>query len=143
MFNSSTMSHVALALFVLFSCLSMVSAAPIAAAAELAKRTDHVGRGTWFYPGKGNCGYVDGNNDKILAMAKSFYDANGGSNCNQWVEIVNEGNGKSAYGLLRDSCESCGWNDIDMSPGLFEELDDLSTGELTVKWHFMAKSWSP
>ncbi|KAK0188061.1 riboflavin aldehyde-forming enzyme [Armillaria mellea] len=143
------MSHVALALFVLFSCLSIVSAAPIAAAAEIEKRTDHVGRGTWFYPGKGNCGYVDGNNDKILAMAKILlrckwrYQQRPMLFFIQWVEIVNEGNGKSAYGLLRDSCESCGWNDIDMSPGLFEELDDLSTGEITVNWHFMAKSWSP
>ncbi|KAG7440827.1 uncharacterized protein BT62DRAFT_982948 [Guyanagaster necrorhizus] len=140
---SFTTSHVILALFVLFSCLSIVPAAPVAPAAELEKRTDHEGLGTWFYPGWGNCGYYDGDNDKILAMSKSFYDSNGGSNCNQWVEIVNEDNGKTAYGLLRDSCESCGWNDIDMSPGLFQELDELSTGEIKVKWHFMEKSWSP
>ncbi|KAK0464410.1 uncharacterized protein EV420DRAFT_1040451 [Desarmillaria tabescens] len=143
MFNSSTMSHCRPCTFRAF----LVSFNGLCCSSTPYRRNRKenltMWAGTWFYPGKGNCGYIDGNNDKILAMSKSFYDANGGSNCNQWVSIVNEGNGKSAYGLLRDSCESCGWDDIDMSPGLFEELDDLSTGELTVKWHFMAKSWSP
>src|SRR5882757_9238654 len=78
-----------------------------------------------FVLGLGNCGYTDGNNDPVLAIGIGLYNRNGGSNCNQvtfflpllqsllillqWVSIVSNGN--TAYGLTRDSCESCGDND--------------------------------
>jgi hypothetical protein len=32
---------------------------------------------------------------------------------------------------------------IDMSPAAFSKIAELSTGELTVRWHFMSKGWQP
>lgn len=110
---------------------------------ELEKRTTHTGRGTWYYPGLGNCGYTDDSNDDVVAMSKAFYDNNGGSNCNQWIQIKNTKNGKVAYGKMRDSCPGCGYNDLDMSPAVFKQLGTLDQGVLSISWHFEAKGWSP
>ncbi|KAG2351699.1 RlpA-like double-psi beta-barrel-protein domain-containing protein-containing protein [Suillus spraguei] len=93
---------------------------------SLDKRTTHTGEGTWFEVGTGACGYTD--TDR---------------NCNQWIYITNTANGQTAYGKTRDECESCGSGDLDMSPGLFEELSTLDTGEIPISWHFMNKDWSP
>jgi hypothetical protein len=140
-------SRLALLLFSVFALVALVLGAPIPNDAELTvdleKRVTHTGRGTWFNVGLGNCGKWNKDSDAIVAISKQRYDSNGGANCGQWMEIVNTKNGKKAYGMTRDSCESCGTEDIDMSPSLFQKLDSLSTGQLKVSWHFMAKGWSP
>ncbi|KAH0586537.1 hypothetical protein J132_08247 [Termitomyces sp. J132] len=143
------MFRISLLLFALFASVVVTIAVPVpgsfanSTVVSLEKRITHVGRGTWFHVGLGNCGYINKDSDPIVAIAKSRYDANGGANCNQWVEIVNTKNGRKAYGKTRDSCQSCGDSDLDMSPSLFQKLDSLSVGELTISWHFMAKGWSP
>ncbi|KAF8171978.1 expansin family protein [Mycena galopus ATCC 62051] len=131
-----------------FSCITLVLAASLpsnATVAELDKRITHVGRGTWYDPsaGEGNCGYWDSDSSPVVAIGIARYDANNGGNCNQWIEITNTANGKTAYGKTRDSCESCGTSDLDMSPSLFEEISTLATGEITISWHFMNANWSP
>jgi len=108
---------------------------------QLDTRTTHTGRGTWFEVGLGNCGDWNVNSDPILAISIERYGD--GGNCDQWVYITNDANGRTAYGKTRDSCQSCGESDIDMSPSLFEQLADLSVGEITVSWHFMKMGWSP
>ncbi|KAG5652819.1 hypothetical protein H0H81_003535 [Sphagnurus paluster] len=97
---------------------------------DLERRVDHVGR-------------VNKDSDPIVAISIQRYNSNGGSNCDQWVQITNLKNGKTAYGKTRDSCQSCGTEDLDMSPSLFQQLDSLSTGVLKIQWHFMAKGFSP
>jgi len=94
-----------------------------------------------FLLGKGNCGKFNTDNDFIVAIGKGLYDRNGGSNCDQWVEIV--ANGKKAYGMTRDSCPECSDNDLDMSTGLFKKFAPLKTGIITVSWHFMKRGWKP
>ncbi|KAJ7486053.1 RlpA-like double-psi beta-barrel-protein domain-containing protein-containing protein [Mycena galericulata] len=142
------MSRIAI-LFAVFCCALLASAAPLqqanATLADLAKRITHVGRGTWYYPsaGEGNCGFWDSDSSPVVAISLARYDANGGANCNQWIQITNTADGKVAYGKTRDSCQSCDESSLDMSPSLFEELAPLSTGELTISWHFMAASWAP
>ncbi|RDB24397.1 hypothetical protein Hypma_008373 [Hypsizygus marmoreus] len=108
-----------------------------------AAQVTHVGRGTWFNVGLGNCGYIDKDSDPIVAIAKSRYDAANGGNCNQWVEIVDTKNGKKAYGKTRDSCPGCGSEDLDLSPSLFTKFEPLSVGVLEISWHFKEKGWSP
>jgi len=137
-----------LALFILacalFASVTFTFATPVSVANELVditKRDTRTGRGTWYYPGLGNCGRMDTSADLILAISKELYDSNGGSNCAQWVYV--EFNGIIAYGLTVDSCQSCGPNDIDMSPALFQKLAPLGTGDITVSWHFMSESWVP
>ncbi|KAF9465753.1 RlpA-like double-psi beta-barrel-protein domain-containing protein-containing protein [Collybia nuda] len=141
------MSRVAVFLFALFASIFVVLATPLPAAngtqVELEKRVTHVGRGTWFNVGLGNCGKWNVDSDPIVAISKKRYDANGGANCDQWVEIVNTKNGKKAYGKTRDSCQSCTTEDLDMSPSLFQKLDALSVGQLKISWHFMNKDWKP
>ncbi|KAJ7781756.1 RlpA-like double-psi beta-barrel-protein domain-containing protein-containing protein [Mycena maculata] len=142
------MSRIAV-LFTAFWCALLALAVPLqqgnTTVADLAKRVTHVGRGTWYYPsaGEGNCGYWDSNSDPVVAIGIARYDANGGANCNQWIQITNEANGKVAYGKTRDSCEACDESSLDMSPSLFEQLSTLATGEITISWHFENIDWSP
>jgi len=142
-----TMSRIALLLFTIFASVLLTLASPVPVVdgelIDVEKRVTHVGRGTWYYPGLGNCGKWNTSKDLILAIGKGLYDRNGGSNCDQYVEIVNVANGKSAFAMTRDSCQSCGDNDIDMSPAVFEQLASLGKGQLTVSWHFMGKGWRP
>jgi hypothetical protein len=141
------MARIALFLFALFAFALLALASPVPVAngeiLDIEKRVTRRGRGTWFHPGKGNCGKTNRDGDLIVAIGKKLYDRNGGSNCDQWVEIVNVANGKKAYGMTRDSCESCTDNDVDMSPALFQRLAPLGTGKITVSWHFMNRSWKP
>jgi len=110
---------------------------------DIDKRITHSGRGTWFYPGKGHCGGTQTVNDPIAAMATSFYDQNDGGNCGQWLQVVNTANGKSTWALLMDSCDGCGYNDLDMSPAVFSQVADLNDGVFPIAWHFMPKGWRP
>ncbi|KAF8171982.1 Non-catalytic module family EXPN protein [Mycena galopus ATCC 62051] len=131
-----------------FSCITLAFAASLprnATVEELDKRVTHVGRGTWYNPsaGEGNCGHWDSDSSPVVAISIERYDANNGGNCNQWIEITNTANGKTAYGKTRDSCQSCGTSDLDMSPSLFKEISTLATGEITISWHFMNTGWSP
>ncbi|KAG6827114.1 hypothetical protein H0H92_013158 [Tricholoma furcatifolium] len=137
-------------IFALFASVLVATASPVPETyanstiiSPYDKRVTHTGRGTWYYVGLGNCGYTDVDSSPIVAISKQRYDTNNGANCDQWVQIVNTANGKMAYGKTRDSCESCGIYDLDMSPSLFEKLAPLSVGELTISWHFMAMDWSP
>ena len=80
------------------------------------------------------------------------------------MEIKNQKNGKTAFGLVRDSCPGCGDGDIgriacdtisatkthtwllalDMSPSLFQALGaTLDDGVVKVDWHFKPKGFHP
>ncbi|KAJ7288143.1 RlpA-like double-psi beta-barrel-protein domain-containing protein-containing protein [Mycena rebaudengoi] len=141
------MSRIAI-FFTLLFCGLVALAAPLnegnaTVIEDLDKRITHTGRGTWFNVGLGNCGYRDVDSSPIVAISKARYDSNGGANCNQWVRITNTANGKWAYGKTRDSCESCDTSSLDMSPSLFKSISTLSTGQITISWHFMAAGWKP
>ncbi|KAF8997585.1 RlpA-like double-psi beta-barrel-protein domain-containing protein-containing protein, partial [Cyathus striatus] len=94
--------------------------------------------------GHGNCGGWNSDNDLIVAISKRLYDSGGASNCGQAsIRIIDTDNGRSAYGKVVDSCQSCGDNDLDISPALFSQFDNPGKGVLSVSWHFMPKGWSP
>jgi len=116
-------------------------ASPVPNTTALEKRITHVGRGTWYEPGLGACGFTDSASDPVLAIGQGRYGD--GGNCNQWVAITNTANGATAFGLTRDECESCSTEDLDMSPSLFQQLGNLDQGVITVSWHFQAKGWQP
>jgi len=131
------MSRFALFIFALlaFVTLTFASPAPIEhrEIVDIEKRS--TGRGTWYYPGLGNCGGYNSNTDLVLAISKSLYNQNNGGYCYQQVAITF--NGVTVYGTTVDSCESCTDSDIDMSPSLFQELAPLSDGVIEVTWNFM------
>jgi len=127
---------------VLFASLYSAFAAPLkdGLAGTLDEKI-HTGRGTWFHVGLGNCGLWNIDTNPMVAIAKGLYDSNDGGYCNQWVEI--NYNGRTVHAMVRDSCQSCGYGDLDMSPGTFEDLAALAVGEIDISWHFMDKSWRP
>jgi len=76
----------------------------------------------------------------------------------QFVDIVNTKNGKKARGKVVDSCPGCSDNDLgmfilsirpqsgliknllaDLSPALFQQLDQLSVGVIPISWHFVPR----
>ncbi|KAH9999593.1 expansin family protein [Russula compacta] len=100
--------------------------------AEEAKRTTNVGRGTWYNPGLGNCGGTNSNSDYVVAISKARYDSNNGANCWQ----ISSG-GKSVSANICDSCDSCGEDDLDMSPAVFQQLAPLSEGVIEISWEIV------
>ncbi|TEB30574.1 expansin family protein [Coprinellus micaceus] len=110
---------------------------------DLEKRVTRTGRATWFHAGLGNCGRRHTDSAPVVAMGKAFYDRNKGSNCGQWVEIINAKTRKKAYGQVWDSCPSCSDSQLDLSPSLFRQFATLEQGVFTAEWHFMAKGWNP
>ncbi|OSD07518.1 hypothetical protein PYCCODRAFT_1463757 [Trametes coccinea BRFM310] len=122
-------------LFFLFALAFTAFASPVdTEGATFIEKRSRTGRGTWFDVGLGACGKTNKNSDKIIAISSDIY-GNGGY-CDKKVKIKNTANSKTATATVRDECPSCGANDIDMSPSLFEELGDLDTGVLTVTWDF-------
>ncbi|KAL0581178.1 hypothetical protein V5O48_000868 [Marasmius crinis-equi] len=135
-------SFITTLIFALLASQISVLAAPVSPAADtLEKRLTRSGRGTWFKPGMGNCGQRNTDNDPIVAIGGHLYNQNNGGNCDQWVQIT--ANGKTAYGLTRDSCPECSDDDLDMSPSLFKKFAGLDVGVLDIKWSFKPKGWSP
>ncbi|PCH42884.1 hypothetical protein WOLCODRAFT_138096 [Wolfiporia cocos MD-104 SS10] len=126
----------------LCALVSASYALPIRENATLSKRNANDGRATHYEVGLGACGSNDVDSESVLAISRLIYG--NGEYCNQWLQITNTANGNVKYGQMRDRCESCGQNDIDLSPSLFEALGaDLNQGVLQVEWHFMDKGWSP
>ncbi|KIK58617.1 hypothetical protein GYMLUDRAFT_170897 [Collybiopsis luxurians FD-317 M1] len=130
-------------LLTLLSIIFLAVSAPIGTPVNLDKRITHTGKGTWFYPGLGNCGLENSSSDPIVAIPKSLYDQNGGSNCGQWIHITNMNTGQTAYARAEDSCPGCGSDDLDMSPAVFEQLASLDTGVVPISWNFLAAGQSP
>ncbi|KAH8114436.1 RlpA-like double-psi beta-barrel-protein domain-containing protein-containing protein [Phellopilus nigrolimitatus] len=138
------MLRMAFFLFAFFASTLCALANPLPSNGTVAvveKRVTHTGRGTWYDPGLGNCGYTDSSSDPVVAIGIGRYGD--GGNCNQWIYIENTANGNVAYGQTRDSCQSCSDSDLDMSPDVFQQLASLDVGELTISWNFMPMSWSP
>ncbi|KAI0301168.1 RlpA-like double-psi beta-barrel-protein domain-containing protein-containing protein [Multifurca ochricompacta] len=127
-------------LFALFALILPILAAPVPVPeedSELEKRVTHSGRGTWYYPGLGNCGGTNNQDQLVVAMPKSMYDRNGGSNCWQWIQI--HSGGKSVRAQMVDSCPGCGPSDLDMSPATFQALASLDVGVINIQWNFLKK----
>uniref|UniRef100_UPI003467EDEA RlpA-like protein double-psi beta-barrel domain-containing protein n=1 Tax=Phanerochaete carnosa (strain HHB-10118-sp) TaxID=650164 RepID=UPI003467EDEA len=96
------------------------------------RSTTREGRGTWYDTGLGACGWNNVNSDTVIALSPSVYS--GGSHCGQTVTVTNVVTGAKATGTVADECPGCGPNDIDMTPGLFQQLGSLDEGVLTVSW---------
>ena len=63
--------------------------------------------------GLGACGYTNVNSDHIVAISHDIYGD--GGNCNQWMEVTNDANGKTVYVQTRDECMSCNSDAIGLS----------------------------
>ncbi|GJE88387.1 hypothetical protein PsYK624_044700 [Phanerochaete sordida] len=120
------MARLATLLFAVAAVLGAASAAP----AE--KRDSHQGRGTWYDTGLGACGWNNVNSDTVVALPAGAYAS--GAHCGQHLTVKNVETGATASATVADMCPGCGPNDIDMTPGLFQQLGSLDAGVLTVSW---------
>ncbi|EPQ27477.1 uncharacterized protein PFL1_05015 [Pseudozyma flocculosa PF-1] len=103
------------------------------AALEKRGKRRYSGKGTYFYPGLGNCGGWSGNNDLMVAVPTSMYG--GGKHCNKWMRICSSG--KCVNAQVKDSCPSCSWGSLDLSPRAFKALAPLSRGVISVTWNYL------
>ncbi|KAJ3472890.1 hypothetical protein NLI96_g13211 [Meripilus lineatus] len=118
-----------------------VASAPYDVQVKRASEVTHTGISLFGHAGLGACGFVDTDNDPIVGISTIIFGT--GGNCNQWMEVTNTANGKTVLVRTRDSCTSCGRDDIILSPSAFASIGDIALGELNVQWHFKAKDFTP
>lgn len=56
--------------------------------------------------------------------------------CGTQITITNPATGNTAQATIVDTCEGCAYEDIDVSPSVFEEVDPsgLADGRIVVDW---------
>ncbi|CAL1695471.1 unnamed protein product [Somion occarium] len=90
------------------------------------------GSATFFNPGLDTCGATNTAADLIVKLSTPRYGT--GENC--FKDVVVFANGASVTVSVVGECPGCGLNDIDLSPGAFARLADLSEGRINVQWGF-------
>ncbi|THH08871.1 hypothetical protein EW146_g8854 [Bondarzewia mesenterica] len=116
-----------------------LSAASVSAAPT---RRTNSGQGTSFTPGTGSCGITSSTSDFVVAVpAGTFNDYPGATTdpksnpiCGQQVQAT--ANGKTVTATVTDICQSCGANDIELSPAAFQQLvpNGQSPSSLDITW---------
>jgi hypothetical protein len=117
------------------------------------------GVATFFFQNgvAGACGRVHKDTDLICAMGQAhspythilplipYLDAarygNAGNSsplCGKQVQITNQKNGHTVTVTVADDCPTCNnGNSIDLSKSAFQQLADLSEGEVPIAWKFV------
>jgi hypothetical protein len=93
---------------------------------------------TYYDTGLGACGITSTNTDKVVALPHGLMGAqsNGNPYCGRTISITCEATGKTATATVVDKCMGCDNYSIDLSPGVFDELDSESVGRTTATWYF-------
>ncbi|KAI0391588.1 RlpA-like double-psi beta-barrel-protein domain-containing protein-containing protein [Xylariaceae sp. FL0594] len=112
----------------MFASAKIIAAVAVLATSVVAKS----GSMTWYNPGLGACGEVDGDNDAVVALNSADY-ANG-ANCGRWITI--QGNGHQTAARVVDLCPGCGSGGIDVAPAIFDDIASLDVGRVQVNWFF-------
>lgn len=118
--------------------LRLPSRAPSPPSVGAGKRAQHTGRMTYYTPGQGSCGATNTEADLVVAVSSSVFgtyaDPNDSPVCQDKVTITCGSSGTTVTAAVVDLCESCGADDIDVSPAVFSQCGDLSVGTMTVSW---------
>ncbi|TFK97431.1 hypothetical protein BDV98DRAFT_262897 [Pterulicium gracile] len=123
------------------SVIALVSAAAAVsgAAVELQKRLN--GEATWFnLSGYTACGSVHSDNEYVVAVNTQRYDStavdgnpNNNRICRQQITI--HGRNGPVTATIVDRCGSCKYDDLDLSPALFQAtIGDLGLGRMPIRW---------
>ncbi|GJJ09085.1 hypothetical protein Clacol_003307 [Clathrus columnatus] len=139
-----------LSLFTLFLSVIVVSASPVPSFSNATIVDDLIARGTgehngiasYYYPGGGYgaCGTRIQNGDKAVALSTGEWQ--NGALCGKSIRVTNKANGRTVTGVIvRDLCPGCqprdnNKNNVDLTSGVFGQLDSLSKGLLDVVWYF-------
>ncbi|TFK18267.1 hypothetical protein FA15DRAFT_267859 [Coprinopsis marcescibilis] len=103
---------------------------------ELAKRQIRTGRLSWqdFETGNaGACGRFIRNSEFAVAISPALFSQ---SQCGKIIQIT--ANGRTAQGVVLDSCPTCtDPNNIDLTPGFFQAFANLQAGVIQGSWQFV------
>ncbi len=96
----------------------------------------------YYAPGLGACGKYSTATDAICAISHARYDAaangpNPNTNPLCGRRIRASRNGRSVVVTVVDRCEGCGEDDVDFSPGAFQQLASLQEGRVRVGWSWV------
>ncbi|CAH7682194.1 RlpA-like double-psi beta-barrel-protein domain-containing protein-containing protein, partial [Phakopsora pachyrhizi] len=89
-----------------------------------------------YSPGLGSCGEQHSDTDMIAAVSHELYDTFPGATANPNNNPVCGRNLKIGWKdkwitvKVVDRCEGCLKTDVDLSPGAFAKLEDMSVGRL-------------
>ncbi|XP_060849448.1 uncharacterized protein LOC132928652 [Rhopalosiphum padi] len=105
-----------------------------------AVQLNKIGDLTYYSLGLTACGrtYTDG--DMVAAIAFGHFttpNPNFDPMCGKRVKIIDPTTLKSIVVTVRDKCEACKMNDIDVSPSAFEKLKPKIVGRIKVVWDFI------
>ncbi|KAI4691580.1 hypothetical protein J4E81_007106 [Alternaria sp. BMP 2799] len=102
------------------------------------------GQMTFFNPAVGACGKTHGDNDAVMAVSHGRWDEvktpnpNNNPLCGKQIRAhrVDERTGKDASIVVTivDKCDGCAYDDIDVSPAMFDKLADKAKGRVNVAW---------
>jgi hypothetical protein len=93
-------------------------------------------RATWYSPGLGACGPVNGDGELVAALSPDRFDLRW--SCGQRVRI--SAGGKTIVARVHDLCSTCPRNDLDLSPDAFAVLAPLETGSVEIQWTFVERA---
>ncbi|KAI1826442.1 RlpA-like double-psi beta-barrel-protein domain-containing protein-containing protein [Xylaria intraflava] len=88
------------------------------------------GKMTHYSPsvGTGSCGWRNGDGDLVVALSPTRQ----AGACGKMINI--HANGKTVGAKVVDTCPGCGTDDIDVSPGVFDQFG--GNGVISVTWEF-------
>ncbi|PWN42305.1 hypothetical protein IE81DRAFT_313853 [Ceraceosorus guamensis] len=104
------------------------SSAPSTGYHTLEKRHSFNGRGTYYQPDRGACGWVNSADDSIVAISVHQWD--GGSHCGENIRVCHDGRCISVQ--VVDMCPSCHVGSLDFSPSAFSQLAPKSEGVIGI-----------
>lgn len=104
---------------------------------------------TFYAPALGACGWTNTANDTAVAVSHELYDAaaaegqtnpNQNTLCGRWIRVWRDGEDKTQKGIdvrVVDRCTGCGVNDLDLTPGVFDQLADEDEGRVLGGWEWL------
>ncbi|KAJ1982151.1 hypothetical protein H4R35_000421 [Dimargaris xerosporica] len=102
---------------------------------------DHQGEITYYDVGLGSCGQTTPEGEHVVALnapdMTRDYNGNPNSNplCNKKVRVATAKG--EVVARIVDTCPGCKPGDLDLSPGAFEIVADLSAGRVPATWSFV------
>lgn len=104
------------------------------------QRLNRTGDLTYYSLGLTACGRVYADSDMVAAVAFDHFttsNPNFDPMCGRRVKIVDPTTLKHVVVTVKDKCEGCKTNDIDVSPAAFEKLKPKIVGRIKVVWDFI------
>ncbi|CAO1624550.1 unnamed protein product [Sympodiomycopsis kandeliae] len=107
-------------------------AKPSYKAQHSSQKKSNSGKGTYFKPGLGACGWHSNSGDMIAAISQAKWDQ--GAHCGKTASVCK---GPACVKVkIVDMCPSCAPGSLDLSPSAFKGLADMSLGVIGITWHF-------